>query len=404
LFEAKDLKNGLITVINDFKFIDISDQNYTFKWQLLKNGEKIAEADFTVGVKADSRKDVKLKLPAMEEKAGAEYFLQIFVYTKEATEFSSAGFETAKEEFAFEINDYFTTESKSGQLKTEEKNDKLFVKSGNIEYEFSLQDGHALLNIKNKDIHVFNELPRLNFWRAPTDNDFGAKEQYKMSLWNAASHNHIYSYKGKEEQNGVISLKYEAKLRGIEAKVALTYTVNADGSLTIDAKYQDLSDDLPEMMRFGMIMTLPKTVNNFTWYGRGPHENYIDRKYDAFMGIWNGKVEEQAFEYYRPQETGNKTDVRWLTLKDKNGIGIEVKGGQALSVSATNYKPEDLDAGMTKKQRHWKDVKARNETVLCVDLFQRGIAGLNSWGAKPLDKYRFLGEEYKYSYTIRFFE
>ena len=177
--------------------------------------------------------------------------------------------------------------------------------------------------------------------------------------------------------------------------------VNKDGSLTIDAKHQALSDELPEMMRFGMIMTLPNEMDDFIWYGRGPHENYIDRNQETFMGIWNGKVGEQAFAYYRPQETGNKTNVRWLILKNKTGKGIEIRGNQPLSVSATNYKPVDLDPGMTKKQQHWSDVNSRWETVLCIDLFQRGVAGLDSWGAKPLDKYRFGGKEYRYSYTIK---
>lgn len=180
----------------------------------------------------------------------------------------------------------------------------------------------------------------------------------------------------------------------------ITYTVNKDGSLTTAAHYNALSDDLPEMLRFGMVMTLPKDYNDFTWYGRGPRENYVDRKHDTFMGIWSGKVEKQAFPYYRPQETGNKTDVRWLTLKNKEGKGVRIDGAQPLSVSATNNRPEDLDPGMTKKQQHWSDVLPRHEVVLCVDLFQRGVGGLQSWGAKPLDQYRFMDKEYSYSYTI----
>ena len=149
-----------------------------------------------------------------------------------------------------------------------------------------------------------------------------------------------------------------------------------------------------------MLMTLPKEYDNFTWYGRGPWENYVDRHHDTFMGIWTGDVEEQAYPYFRPQETGNKTDVRWLTLKDKNNSGIRIDGLQPLSVSATNNMPEDLDPGMTKKQQHSSDILPRKEVVLCVDLFQRGVAGLNSWGAAPLDQYRFFGKEYTYSYTI----
>lgn len=117
------------------------------------------------------------------------------------------------------------------------------------------------------------------------------------------------------------------------------------------------------------------------------------------MRVWEGLVEEQAYTYYRPQETGNKTDVRWLTLRNEAGKGIRVDGAQPLSVSATNHRPEDLDPGMTKKQQHESDIIPRNETVLCVDLFQRGVGGLNSWGAKPLNEYRYSDKEYKYKYS-----
>ena len=403
LFESKNVNSGVVTVINDFKFTDITPQNYTFKWVLLKNGEASAEGTFDMTIKADTKKDVTLKLPSIDAKAGVEYYLQIFAYSQQETEFLPSGFEVAKGEFAFDNNNYFvkqTTNVSTVEMKNEEG--RLTVKEGGITYTFSSRDGRfGLMNIAEGNRRIFRELPRMNFWRAPTDNDFGSNDQYNLLLWNAASQNQTYKYKGYEKVTEGSRVKYEVKPNGINAKVDLVYTVNNDGSLTIDAKYQSLSDDLPEMMRFGMIMSLPRDVDDFTWYGRGPHENYADRNIDAFMGIWNGKVSEQAFEYYRPQETGNKTDVRWLTLKDKDGKGVEITGAQPLSVSATNYKPEDLDPGLTKKQQHWSDALPLNMTVLCVDLVQRGVAGLNSWGALPLDEYRLTAKEYSYSYTIK---
>lgn len=246
-----------------------------------------------------------------------------------------------------------------------------------------------------------NELPRLNFWRAPTDNDFGANDQINLRLWEVAGDKLRYQYSGSDEKDGNIAVRYECKLSAADAKVDITYTVNKDGSLTINSHYKALSDNLPEMMRFGMIMTLAKGYNDFAWYGRGPHENYVDRNADTFMSIWKSKVNEQAYTYYRPQETGNKTDVRWLTLKDAQGKGIQIEGAQPLSVSATNNRPEDLDPGRTKKQQHWSDVLPRKEVVLCVDLFQRGLAGLDSWGARPLAKYKFDNKEYSYGFTIK---
>lgn len=400
LFKAKDLNSGIITVVNDFKFTDLTNKNYTYKWVLLKNGEVFSEGNFDIIVPADTQKEIKLNIPTVKPEAGAEYYLQVFAYNKEKTPFTPAGFEVAKEEFAFNSNNYFTPATYTGSLNTEKSNDKVTVKSGSVSYQFSIKDGSSLLAVENNGKRVFRELPRLNFWRAPIDNDFGSGEQYTLRIWEAAGQNIIYTYKGYQETNGAIAFSYEAKLKGIEAKVDLTYTVNKDGSLTTEAHYKALSATLPEMMRFGMLMSLAKEYNDFTWYGRGPWENYVDRNSDTFMGVWNGSVEDQYYPYIRPQEGGNKTDVRWLSLKDKSGDGILIKGAQPLSVSATNNRPEDLDPGMTKKQQHASDVLPREEVVLCIDLFQRGVAGLNSWGAKPLREYRFNDKEYKYSYTI----
>lgn len=400
LFKNKDIDNGIITVINDYNFTDLTKDNYTYKWIILKNGEKFAEGNFSAIVPAGGQKDIKLNIPKILQEVGTEYYLQVFAYNNIENPFTPVDFEVAKEEFAFNSNNYFAKRDHNGVLDVSKTDDIITVKSGDVSYEFSLKDGKSLISAKNEGRNIFRSLPRLNFWRAPTDNDFGSNEQYLLRVWETAGYNVIYKFKGTSQNDGEVSVNYEVKLRGIEALVDMAYVVHKDGSLTIDSHYKALSNDLPEMMRFGMIMTLPKDYNDFTWYGRGPWENYVDRKFDTFMGIWNGKVEEQAFEYYRPQETGNKTDVRWLTLKNGSGRGIKIDGTQPLSVCAINNFPEDFDPGLTKKQQHWSDILPRNEVVLYVDLFQRGVAGKDSWGAKPLNEYRFHDKEYQYSYTL----
>lgn len=403
LFEARDIDKGIITIVNDFKFTNITPNNYTFKWVLMKNGKPSAEGVFQADVKADTRKDIALKLPVLDQTPETEYYLQVYAYTVVPTPFLPAGFESAKEEFAFTTNNYFVAQRREGTLQIEKEEGRTIVKSGATAYTFATKDSATLIRMTSDDRNIFTELPRMNFWRAPNDNDFGAREQYRLSVWNAASHNQSFRFKSVQENNGAISFRYEMKPRGIEAKVDLTYTVNRDGSLTVDAHYQALSNDLPELMRFGMIMTLPSVMDNFTWYGRGPHENYVDRNADTFMGVWSGKVEDQAFPYYRPQETGNKTDVRWLTLTNAEGKGIRISGPQPLAATAINYKPEDLDPGMTEKQQHASDLVPRRTTVLYVDLLQRGLAGIDGWGGRPLNKYRYMDHEYRYSYTVEMF-
>ena len=150
-----------------------------------------------------------------------------------------------------------------------------------------------------------------------------------------------------------------------------------------------------------MRMQLPLSYDQLSYYGRGPWENYNDRNTSAFIGKYAATVENQyAQNYIRPQESGYKTDVRWLKLVDKNGKGIEVKGIQPICFSAINHSAEDLDPGLTKKQQHPIDLKPRHEVYLNVDLKQRGVGGDNSWGALPHEQYRLLDKKYTYSYIL----
>lgn len=400
LFEAKDLDNGIITVINDYKFTPITPEDYSFKWVLLKNGDTASTGTFDVSLAADTKKQVKLHLPRIDTASQTEYFLQVFAYTKNATRFLPAGFESAKGEFFLKGSNYFVSKTIDGaDVKKETLGNRITLSANGVSYEF-YKDGRGLGTINGPGKAIFSKLPKINFWRAPTDNDFGEKAQYNLRVWDAASNSQLLNFQSIEEGAGVATVHYLVKFPGVAAEVAVAYTVNKDGSLKVCATYTALSDNLPELMRFGMNMELVKSYNYFTWYGRGPWENYVDRKDDAFMAIWKGKVEDQVFPYYRPQESGNKTDVRWFTLTDKEGKGVHVTGAQPLHVSATHYRTEDWDPGNTKKQQHSSDIKPADRVILNVDLFQRGVGGLNSWGAKPLDQYRFREKTYAYEYTI----
>lgn len=402
LFEADDLSKGLIRVINDFKFTDISTDEYSFKWILLKNGEKSAEGDFELNLKADSKANIQLNLSNIQWQKGFEYYLQIFAYTKKSDVFIPAGFEVAKEEFLFDKNNYFVNvDNGIGSFEQEEgRKNQVTIRVGEISYEFLKRGSSALMNIYDSGKPLLKEAPQLNFWRAPTDNDFGEKAHHKSLIWKAVGQTLQYSLEKTEEKDGMMKLYYQAESPGVNMIINLVYSINAEGSLTTSVHYRALSKNLPELFRFGITIVLPQEFNNFVWYGRGPHENYIDRNADTFMGIWSGKVNEQFFPYYRPQETGNKTDVRWLILKNDSGEGIRINGVQPLSVSALPYRTEDMDPGLTKKQQHSSDLMPRKETILSVDLFQRGLGGITSWRTSPLDKYRFMDDEYKYTYIL----
>ena len=150
-----------------------------------------------------------------------------------------------------------------------------------------------------------------------------------------------------------------------------------------------------------MRMELKRDYEHLAYYGRGPQENYIDRYHSALIGRYESTVTDQYYPYIRPQETGNKTDVRWLTLLDKDGFGLKITGLQPLSFSALHFTPEDLDPGLTRKMQHQVDVVPQKNIFLHVDLKQRGLGGDNSWGMLPHKAYRLFDEKYSYSYKIQ---
>jgi beta-galactosidase len=217
------------------------------------------------------------------------------------------------------------------------------------------------------------------------------------SIWKmAGQHKTLKSF--KRDKNRFTA---EYLLDELFSLYTIIYTIKNNGAVNVKVSYKAGKENLPEMPRFGMQMQLAPEFNKFTYYGRGPWENYFDRNTASFIGIYNSTVAEQQFDYIRPQENGNKTDVRWLALTNKEGIGIKIKGLQPLSVKVAHNATEDLDFGITKKNGiHPCDITQRKEVFLNVDLRQRGVGGDDSWGALPHPPYRLTSDSYEYAYEI----
>ena len=402
LISSKQPEAGVITLFNDLFFVDLKDQ-YTFKWELIRNGEKVGEGTFETALAPQTSKDVTVKFPAIKPEAGVEYFLNVYGYTKQATTLLPAGYELIKEQLPFASNNYFAAKATqtAGKVtaKKSDRGDRVILTAG--EYRAVISGGwNAGLDtyaFKGRD--VLSGVAKPNFWRAPTDNDFGANLQRSLNVWRTADSRMLKSMNVKEnEGSATVSCVYQ--LTNINSTMNVDYTMNADGSLHVAVAFNGENTELPEMPRLGLLFSMPKHYANLNWYGRGPHENYLDRKDASLINTYKSTVAEQYHPYIRPQETGNKTDVRWLTLTDDQGYGLKVSGDQPLGFSALNYLSEDLDPGFTKKQQHPVDVVQRGETYLSVDLFQRGVGGLNSWGAHPVSEYRYKVKPYSYGFTL----
>jgi len=407
-FKAKDLQKGIIAVHNEFAFTDLS--TFRFKWELLKNGVKMNEGDFSLALAPSGDKEVQLNLPKVEVKEGEEYLLNLYAITVKGTDLVPAGHICAYDQLAFADNNYFVAKQQdksSVKPSVTKKNNKIEVKAGDVVATFDVATNYrlkdaasGLISYQKNGKEVLKQAIEPNFWRAPIDNDFGADIQKRLSVWRAAGNNRLLKNVEVKEENNSVAVIYQYRLTDVSADYTQTYTVNGNGTIKVDVQYKTTNTDITEIPRFGNQIILPVELDNYRYYGRGPVENYVDRCAGAMLGIYESKVKDQYVPYLRPQENGNKTDVRWLTLTDNAGFGLKLEGVQPMGVTALHYASEDFDPGLTKKHRHLNDIFPRKEVVLNVDLFQRGIGGTNSWGQLPLDQYRYDNKDYQFSYTL----
>lgn len=203
------------------------------------------------------------------------------------------------------------------------------------------------------------------------------------------------------KKNNLVEVTAIYRLPFVFAKLKLVYTINAVGEILVRQEMKaDTSKEVEVLPRFGMNMVMSKGFEIIEYYGRGPHENYQDRKYGSDVAVYRQSVDEQFFPYIRPQETGNKTDIRWFKIMNAQGKGIVIQSDSLLSMSVIHYFDNDLDDGKKRRQRHSGELKPRPQTQIHIDKLQMGVGGINSWGAMPLEKYRLSYKNYFYQYKI----
>lgn len=386
-----------LTIKNEFDFTDLSQ--FDFVWELMQNGKKIKDGRFDVALAPHATKKVALPIPMFKSLPGTEYYLNVFAYTRQANGLLAKGHEIAREQFEYG-GDYFGKEqTSSGNLSVTEQAGKLTFVAGDISGEFSKQQGVFTRYTRNNT--VLNNFPEPYFWRAPTDNDFGNDMPANLGIWRNAHKKPVVKNVtiGKQDKDGVlITVSFEL---AIAVPYEVRYLIRNDGSIAVNVSIEMTGRDLPELPRFGMRFRMPGRFDSLMYYGRGPWENYSDRKSASFIGLYNGSVKDQFYKgYIRPQESGYKTDTRWIQLLDAGGHGVLIEGLQPVCFSATNHSVESLDPGYTKKQQHPTDLPPDNQVHVHIDLAQRGVGGDNSWGALPHDEFRLLGKKYAYGFVI----
>ncbi|HEY0669025.1 MAG TPA: glycoside hydrolase family 2 TIM barrel-domain containing protein [Sphingobacteriaceae bacterium] len=400
LFPSFDIKTKRLTIKNLHDFTDLNAFN--FRWELLENGKVVKTGTFNLNLAPRQSETVTFDLPVITN--SSEYLLNVYAFTKNAQPLVPVNHEVAREQFklndAGQLFESYASNHTSGSVKQQKKEQMLTVSSGTIEAKFNTKTG-ALVSYTKDDKPVLQKMPEPYFWRAPTDNDWGNKMQEVSGIWRTAHHNLKVKDVDVKEKDGEVGVRVNYAFGFNNAAYTLLYTFLKDGSLKVESSMKADNKELPEMPRFGMRLDLNKTYHNLQYYGRGPWENYEDRKHASQIGIYTDLVKNQNVDYIRPQANGNRTEARWIKLTDEKGNGILIEGLQPLNFSAMPYYDEDFDAGNTKKNRHINDVVERPLVNVQVDYRQRGVGGDNSWGMLPHDQYRLTDFNYSYGYIIK---
>jgi beta-galactosidase len=227
--------------------------------------------------------------------------------------------------------------------------------------------------------------------------------QKRCKVWKeAVGESKLTSVKSNQVSETKVTVNASHSLPTVEVTIELAYTIYGSGQVDVDYTFKAAKKDLPEIPRIGMVLQLPKDVDNLSYYGRGPWENYIDRNRSAFVGKYQSKVADQYYPYSRPQENGHKSDVRWLKLTNQSGVGFKINAnGETIGFNALHQPTSAFDPGEEKLFRTPLDVKSGDFVELHIDHKMMGVGGDNSWGAKPHSQYMlFPDKEYTYSFSI----
>ncbi|MDD4515001.1 glycoside hydrolase family 2 TIM barrel-domain containing protein [Massilibacteroides sp.] len=404
-----DLSKGTINIYNENFFTDLS--GYYAEWNLLADGIVVQSGIVqNLNVAPQATASVKLDYSLDGICPENEILLNVAYKTKKGCSILEAGHVVAKGQLV--VREYKPCDMKFANKTASNTavvlpevlgNDVnyLIVKGENFQIDFNKADGY-ISRYDVDGLQMLNDGGTLtpNFWRAPTDNDMGANLQLKYRAWLNPD------LKLKELTNktegGLTIINASYDMEAVSAKLNLKYEINNLGEIKVTQSMTTTKGaDVSDLFRFGLQMQMPKDMSQIKYYGRGPIENYSDRKLCTDIGLYKQTVSEQFYSYIRPQETGTKSDVRWWAQTNKSGNGLLFVSEAPFSASALNYSIESLDDGVKKDQRHSALVEQADYTNVCIDKIQMGLGCVNSWGALPLEQYRIPYKDYEFTLIIR---
>ena len=403
-------ETGEVSVYNENFFRDLS--NYALAWSLEEDGVETQNGTIAdLDVPAQQTKNFTIPYDKSKIK-GKEVFLNIDFRLKEAEPLLTAG-----QVMAYAQLPVVTKQACSGDCSKMlaqghgKKKMKLAAKKNNVvavttpNLTFKIDRSTGLISeyaYNGKSLLGEGGTLKPNFWRAPTDNDMGAGLQKKFKAWKNPQMNLKNIDVKKDKKANSVTIVTSFDMPEVQGQMDITYVVFANtGAVKVTEDFKATEGaKVSDMFRFGMLMQMPYTMEKSNYYGRGPIENYSDRKDCMRIGVYTDDADNQYFPYIRPQESGTKSDIRWWKQTDATGLGLQVKSCTPFYASAIHFDTEELDDGDDKEQRHSFDLKKSKFTNLFLDSAHMGVGGENSWGAQPLEKYRVHYGNKTFTFTL----
>ena len=403
-------ETGEVSVHNENFFRDLS--NYALAWSLEEDGVETQNGTIAdLDVPAQQTKNFTIPYDKSKIK-GKEVFLNIDFRLKEAEPLLTAG-----QVMAYAQLPVVTKQACSGDCSkmlaqgNGKKKMKLAAKKDNVvavttpNLTFKIDRSTGLISeyaYNGKSLLGEGGTLKPNFWRAPTDNDMGAGLQKKFQAWKNPQMNLKNIDVKKDKKANSVTILTSFDMPEVQGQMDITYVVFANtGAVKVTEDFKATEGaKVSDMFRFGMLMQMPYTMEKSNYYGRGPIENYSDRKDCMRIGVYTDDADNQYFPYIRPQESGTKSDIRWWKQTDATGMGLQVKSCTPFYASAIHFDTEELDDGDDKEQRHSFDLKKSKFTNLFLDSAHMGVGGENSWGAWPLEKYRVHYGNKTFTFTL----
>jgi len=414
-FEPVDLTTGMIKIKNKYNFTDLSV--FAFDWEIVSDGLVVQSGKVPLPeVKPGKEMAILLPFEKIDPAPGTEYFLNLRVSRSDEWNYVPEDHIYATAQFKLPVEGRAVPAKRDelSVLQTNTVDKKLEIGGDEMKLVFDLENGR-MESFTYKGKELIRRGPEPDFWRPPTDNDYGYGMERRLGVWRKAGERIIVRKANiSQPEMAKVVVTFEYDIPDTEGKkvagLATTYTINGSADVIVKNQFSKVSDNIPEIPRMGMQMQLPVEFTNLKWFGRGPHENYADRKTAADVGLYESTVSDQYVPYIRPQENGYKTDTRWLTLTNQDGTGLLVTGIPLICFSALNNIHDDFESpGKLSQYRkdaksantHTVDVKPSDLVNLNIDYGQMGVGGDNSWGAPIHPEYRLLDKRYEYSFRIR---